>query len=60
MPDGSLVVAESGLGKPEDLTQLADAGVSTFLIGESLMRAGGRRGRDSLRCLALKFAHEQA
>jgi indole-3-glycerol phosphate synthase len=33
-----LVVAESGLGTPEDLARLADAGVTTFLIGESLMR----------------------
>ena len=38
IPEGILVVAESGLGKSEDLKQLADAGVSTFLIGESLMR----------------------
>ncbi len=38
IPKGILVVAESGLGQPEDLKQLADAGVSTFLIGESLMR----------------------
>ncbi|MGZ6006840.1 MAG: indole-3-glycerol phosphate synthase TrpC [Rhizomicrobium sp.] len=38
IPKGTLVVAESGLGKPEDLKQLADASVSTFLIGESLMR----------------------
>ena len=38
IPKGILVVAESGLGKPEDLKQLADGGVSTFLIGESLMR----------------------
>ncbi|MGZ5940191.1 MAG: indole-3-glycerol phosphate synthase TrpC, partial [Rhizomicrobium sp.] len=38
IPKGTLVVAESGLGKPEDLKQLGDACVSTFLIGESLMR----------------------
>jgi indole-3-glycerol phosphate synthase len=37
-PSGTLVVAESGLGAPEDLKLLADAGVTTFLIGESLMR----------------------
>ncbi|MBL6851766.1 MAG: indole-3-glycerol-phosphate synthase TrpC, partial [Alphaproteobacteria bacterium] len=35
---GKLVVAESGLGTPADLKRLADAGVSTYLIGESLMR----------------------
>ncbi|HTT85297.1 MAG TPA: indole-3-glycerol phosphate synthase TrpC [Rhizomicrobium sp.] len=39
IPSGVLVVAESGLSSPDDLRRLADAGVSTFLIGESLMRA---------------------
>jgi indole-3-glycerol phosphate synthase len=38
MPEDILVVAESGLGTPDDLKTLADAGVTTFLIGESLMR----------------------
>jgi indole-3-glycerol phosphate synthase len=38
IPSGVLVVAESGLGTPDDLRQLADIGVTTFLIGESLMR----------------------
>jgi indole-3-glycerol phosphate synthase len=38
IPKGKLVVAESGLSRPADLKQLADAGVTTFLIGESLMR----------------------
>ncbi|HEX4301804.1 MAG TPA: indole-3-glycerol phosphate synthase TrpC [Rhizomicrobium sp.] len=38
IPAGILVVAESGLGTPADLRRLADAGVSTYLIGESLMR----------------------
>jgi indole-3-glycerol phosphate synthase len=38
IPAGVLVVAESGLSAPEDLRRLADAGVTTFLIGESLMR----------------------
>ncbi len=35
---GRLVVAESGLSKPADLARMARIGVSTFLIGESLMR----------------------
>jgi indole-3-glycerol phosphate synthase len=38
IPKEVLVVAESGLGRPQDLKTLADAGVTTFLIGESLMR----------------------
>lgn len=39
IPDSVLVVAESGLSAPADLLRLAEAGVTTFLIGESLMRA---------------------
>jgi len=38
VPNEILVVAESGLGTTEDLQKSAAAGVSTFLIGESLMR----------------------
>lgn len=38
IPKDKLVVAESGLGTPADLKRLADAGVTTYLIGESLMR----------------------
>jgi indole-3-glycerol phosphate synthase len=38
IPKDILVVAESGLSTPTDLKRLADGGVSTFLIGESLMR----------------------
>ncbi|MEI9992182.1 MAG: indole-3-glycerol phosphate synthase TrpC [Rhizomicrobium sp.] len=38
IPKDRIVVAESGLGTPDDLKQLADAGVTTYLIGESLMR----------------------
>ncbi len=39
VPAGRHVVAESGLSKPEDLMKLAKAGISSYLIGESLMRA---------------------
>ena len=39
VPKDRHVVAESGLSKPEDLTKLAKAGISSYLIGESLMRA---------------------
>jgi indole-3-glycerol phosphate synthase len=38
IPKDKLVVAESGLGTPSDLKRLADAGVTTYLVGESLMR----------------------
>ena len=38
VPKGPLIVAESGLGAPEDLERLAKANVRAFLIGESLMR----------------------
>ncbi|HEY0107336.1 MAG TPA: indole-3-glycerol phosphate synthase TrpC [Rhizomicrobium sp.] len=38
IPADRLVVAESGLGRAADLKRLADAGVGTYLIGESLMR----------------------
>jgi indole-3-glycerol phosphate synthase len=39
IPSAVLVVSESGLSTQDDLRWLADAGVTTFLIGESLMRA---------------------
>jgi indole-3-glycerol phosphate synthase len=38
IPADKLVVAESGLSRREDLALLATAGVTTFLIGEGLMR----------------------
>jgi indole-3-glycerol phosphate synthase len=38
LPDGRLLVAESGLFTPADLARLARAGARSFLIGESLMR----------------------
>jgi indole-3-glycerol phosphate synthase len=38
VPEGYLIVAESGLTGPSDLARLSKAGVNAFLIGESLMR----------------------
>ncbi|MBR3369694.1 MAG: indole-3-glycerol phosphate synthase TrpC [Rhodobacteraceae bacterium] len=38
VPDGKLLVAESGIHTPADLADLATYGARSFLIGESLMR----------------------
>lgn len=38
LPAGRLLVAESGLHKPDDLARMTAAGARAFLIGESLMR----------------------
>ncbi|MCC6306534.1 MAG: indole-3-glycerol phosphate synthase TrpC [Rhodobacteraceae bacterium] len=39
VPEGRLIVAESGLATPADLADLARYGARCFLVGESLMRA---------------------
>jgi indole-3-glycerol phosphate synthase len=38
VPQGALVVAESGIFGPEDVARLERAGAAAFLVGESLMR----------------------
>jgi indole-3-glycerol phosphate synthase len=39
MPERTLIVGESGINTPSDLSRLERSGVRTFLVGESLMRA---------------------
>jgi indole-3-glycerol phosphate synthase len=39
IPAGVIVVSESGIGEPEQLARLHQAGVAAVLVGESLMRA---------------------
>jgi indole-3-glycerol phosphate synthase len=38
IPRDRIVIGESGINAPADLAHLARAGISTFLVGESLMR----------------------
>ena len=38
VPDGRVIVSESGINTREDISSLKEAGVDAFLIGEALMR----------------------
>ena len=39
IPDGKLVVTESGILAPDDVARMRAAGVNAFLVGEAFMRA---------------------
>jgi indole-3-glycerol phosphate synthase len=39
VPADRLLVTESGILSPEDVTRMRDAGVHAFLVGEAFMRA---------------------
>jgi indole-3-glycerol phosphate synthase len=44
IPDGTIVVSESGIAEPAQLARLRDAGVQAVLVGERLMRAPDPEG----------------
>lgn len=40
-PEGTILVAESGMKAPQDVRRMTSAGADAVLVGEALMRAGG-------------------
>lgn len=50
VPDGVILVSESGIGSRDDVERLARSGIDAVLVGESLMRQGEPEGL--LRALA--------
>jgi len=38
IPNGKVIIAESGIKEHKQLKELSDIGVDAFLVGESLMR----------------------
>jgi indole-3-glycerol phosphate synthase len=39
IPEGRIVVTESGIHTPDDVARMREHGVNTFLVGEAFMRA---------------------
>ena len=39
VPEGKIIISESGISSVEDMAGLMDCGIDTFLIGETFMKA---------------------